>query len=85
MIQHTILIQATPDKNGLKAHQDSFNKDILNITKFSINGRGTGLVMRFNTKTLKPLFDGSTWRTYRSYNHATIEDIASMLKTQLTK
>jgi len=80
-MENLVLIQATSERNGLKAHQDSFNKDILNITKFNKKGRGTGLVMRYNTKTLKPLFDGSSWRTYKSYSHATIEEITSLLQS----
>jgi hypothetical protein len=74
-----VLINPTKDKNGLKVNPDKFNPTILNVTKFSVSGRSNGLVMRFNTKTREPIFDGSTWRSYKPYNHATIEEIVKLI------
>ena len=69
------LIEATEKANGLFAHNDSFNPNMVNIVKKSLSGRSNGLVMRFNTKTSELIMDGTSHRKYVNFCDANGKEI----------
>lgn len=69
------LIEATEKANGLFAHNDTFNPNMVNIVKKSLSGRSNGLVMRFNTITNELIMDGTTHRRYVNFCDANGNEI----------
>lgn len=69
------LIEANEKANGLFAHNDSFNPNMVNIIKKSLSGRSNGLVMRFNTKTSQLIMDGTSHRRYINFCDANGKEI----------
>lgn len=65
-MKRIILENPTPDRNGLFAIIDEFNPKIVNIRKFSYKSRDNGLVARYSLNTHRYLFDGMSWRSYKS-------------------
>ena len=74
---------ATDERNGLKASNSDKNPFMFDVRKFSKTGRDNGLVARFNVKTGKVIFDGTSWRNYKPYKHMSIDDIEKALKQKL--
>lgn len=80
------LIEAKINSNGLSAHNDFFNPNMVNIVKKSISGRSKGLVARFNTITNSIIFDGSSHRNYVNFcdnngNQIDLNQFVSILKS----
>jgi hypothetical protein len=79
----TTLIPATQEANGVRMSPDKHNPAMYNVVKYSLSGRSNGTIFRYNSNTGNINYDGSSWRTYVNYNHATEEEILSIIKKSL--